>query len=432
VRYTTLHELFLSCEKVSTDTRNITPGCLFFALKGPTFNANDFVLKALDEGAAYAVADEARDEFEGDERVIVVGNSLQALQDLAREHRRKLKIPIIGLTGSNGKTTSKELLQAALSTQYATYATKGNLNNHIGVPLSLLEITKDHEVAIIEMGANHQREIDFLCSISMPDLGFITNIGLAHLEGFGGEEGVFLGKKELFDHLILEGNKLFINGDDPKVVRAAAGHSGVYYGRESSCHFQGSSQMQDNQLTVNWWRDIDPFKRVIRTQLSGSYNFSNVMAAVAISRYYGVPDDKIKKGIEAYKPSNNRSQIEHSKRGNTLIVDCYNANPSSMLAAIENLSLDQASHRIAIVGDMLELGSAAAEKHAEIVQLLTKKGISAILVGELFGQVPPHAFKHFETTQMLVDFLEQNPIVHSTVLLKGSRKMKLEQLLELL
>lgn len=432
MQYTRLYELFQETGSVSTDSRNIAAGCLFIPLKGPSFNGNDFVLASLDDGAAYALADEERDEFKDHPRIFMVDDGLVALQHLAKEHRHKLKIPIIGLTGSNGKTTSKELLKAALSQTYNTYATRGNLNNHIGVPLSILEIKPEHEIAIIEMGANHQKEIEFLSRISFPDVGFITNIGLAHLEGFGGEEGVYIGKKELFDHLRREGGKLFINCDDPKVVRAAEGEGGVKYGSDESCHFQGGFSMEENLLTVEWWRDIDTFRRKIRTQLTGSYNFSNVMAAIAVARFYGVPDESIRKGIEAYRPENNRSQVEKTARGNTVIVDCYNANPSSMSAAITNLNLESNPNKIALLGDMLELGYVSTAKHQETIEQLQGLGIPAFLVGPEFGKAASREFRHFKETSELAEHLKAHPIEGATILLKGSRRMKLEQLLELL
>lgn len=432
MQYSTLYRLFSETRKICTDSRKVEEGCLFIALKGPSFNGNDFVLSSLQEGASCALADEPRPEFKDEPRVIQVENGLVALQSIAQEHRHKLRIPIIGLTGSNGKTTSKELLNSALSRTYSTYATKGNLNNHIGVPLSILEIGTDHEIAIIEMGANHQKEIQFLCTIAHPDAGFITNIGLAHLEGFGGEEGVYIGKKELFDHLISQDGKLFVNADDTKVANAAQDAVSVTYGKSDACHFQGEFEIQDNRLIVHWWRDIDPYKRTIKTQLTGSYNFSNVMAAVAVARYYGVPDVDIRRGIEAYRPDNNRSQIEHTNRGNTLIVDCYNANPSSMQAAIENLSLESSERKVALVGDMLELGAVGPQKHQETVDQLRTKGIEAYLVGELFGQADTTGFEHFRTTEELGAYIKVNPIEGACILLKGSRRMKLEQLLELL
>ncbi|MEX2595317.1 MAG: UDP-N-acetylmuramoyl-tripeptide--D-alanyl-D-alanine ligase [Salibacteraceae bacterium] len=429
-----LYAAYLGSSGIATDTRQIKANQLFLALKGPSFNANDFILEALASGASYAVADEPRPEFQNNDRIFIFDDALVAMQDLARLHRSKLKIPVIGLTGSNGKTTSKELLHAALSEQYKTYSTSGNLNNHIGVPLSILAIQKDHEIAIIEMGANHRSEIAFLCSISKPDYGFITNIGLAHLEGFGGEEGVYLGKKELFDYIRNTDGKIFINLDDEKVVRASEGHKGITYGKGKGAHFQGRAEVHSDCLSVYWWRDNDLEGRKIDTRLTGLYNFSNVMAAVTIARFFGVSDSKINHGISSYKPNNNRSQIKKTEKNNTVIVDCYNANPSSMSAALENLNEHSGDKKWVILGDMLEIGDLARVKHQEVVDQLTGFQFNALLVGPLFKNTkhPTDNVQYFKSTQEVASFLKLNPLTESTILLKGSRKIKLEQLLEFL
>lgn len=432
-----IHELyaaFKSSSGICTDSRSLTGGNLFFALKGPSFNGNDFILDVLDRGASYAVADEMRPEFSGDPRIIMCEDALTSLQELARFHRGKLKIPIIALTGSNGKTTSKELLLAALSEQYKTYATRGNLNNHIGVPLSLLEINASHEIAIIEMGANHQKEIELLCSIARPNHGLITNIGLAHLEGFGGEEGVFKGKKELFDFLLEADGKLFINADDEKVIRAARNKQGILYGKSDESDFQGSPSLSNGLLSVEWWSNHDGEKTTINSNLSGLYNFSNIMAAVAVASYFGVTREKINIGISNYKPTNNRSQIEQTKSKNTVIVDCYNANPSSMLAALSNLERQNALKKLAIIGDMYELGDHAYEKHKEVLVKLVEAGIKTIAVGENFKALEAHfpEITFFATTDLALEFISNATPEDSLILLKGSRKMKLERLLELL
>jgi len=430
----TIYSTYLDSSGVCTDTRNIKEGTLFIALKGESFNGNDFILASLNAGASHAIADENREEFRGNSRITIVINGLETLQELAKYHRSKFKIPVIGLTGSNGKTTSKELLNAALSQSYNAYATKGNLNNHIGVPLSLLEVNNEHEIAIIEMGANHQKEISFLCSIAAPDYGYITNIGLAHLEGFGGEEGVYIGKKELFDFLRNNDGKVFVNTDDQKVKKASEGLNYISYGQSHNALYQGEYAIENGLLNVSWWRDIDPFKRLIKTQLSGAYNFSNVMSAVALARYFGVPDQKIKVGLENYIPENNRSQIQHTSLNNTVIVDCYNANPSSMLAAIENISNESFNNPFVILGDMLELGESSIEKHKEILQILIDKKIQGYFVGNEFlkikGTIKQGRF--FEHTSDVAEYLKENKLENSSILLKGSRKMKLEQLLELL
>jgi len=426
-----IYTAYLKSSGVCTDTRKISENCFFVALKGPNFNANDFVLQALSEGASFCVADEDRPEFKNNARISIVPDGLEFLQNLARHHRSKLKIPVVALSGSNGKTTSKEILRAALSEQYTCLATKGNLNNHIGVPLTLLEINQDHEIAIIEMGANHQKEISFLCDIARPDYAYLTNIGSAHLEGFGGLEGVYKGKKELFDFIDSSMGTLFVNTDDTQIVKAAGETKKITYGSADS-HFQGSYVIENDKLTVSWWRDIDPFKRSIKTQLTGAYNFSNVLSAVAIARYFGVPDDDIRKGIEKYTPSNNRSQLVHTKQGNTVIVDCYNANPSSMDAALDNLNQFDAQSKVAILGDMLELGEAADAEHQKIVSKVSSLAVKGLFVGDYFAQHPQDGAIHVTETPDLASHLKESPIKNSTILLKGSRKMKLETLLELL
>lgn len=431
-----LYAVFRESAGICTDTRKVRPRDLFFALKGPNFNANDFAFKALEEGCHYAVVDEDRPEFRSDSRFIIVNDALETLQSLARYHRRKLKIPVIGLTGSNGKTTTKELIRAAVSEQYQCYATQGNLNNHIGVPLSILEITGEHEIAIIEMGANHQKEITLLCNIAEPDYGLITNIGLAHLEGFGGEEGVYKGKKELFDFIRAHGGRIFINVDDPKVVAASEGTEGITYGSTPKAHYQGDAHMENGKLVVRWWRDNQPSNPfIIHTQLSGIYNFSNVLSAIAIARYFGVPEQKIRHGIEQYYPANQRSQIVVSNRQNTLIVDCYNANPSSMKAALENVAAQKAERKVLILGDMFELGEQSETKHAELLENLREMNIhKALLVGEVFSSLgfDNDHITSFKTTEQAAAFLQANSIQDSLVLLKGSRKMKLESLLPFL
>lgn len=429
-----IYQAFLNSSGINTDTRTLKPGEMFFALRGDNFNGNDFAIQALEEGCCCVIADEDRTEFRSEKNIFVVENALKTLQQLAHHHRTHLKIPVIGLTGSNGKTTSKELLKAALSKHYNCYATKGNLNNHIGVPLSILEINENHEIAVIEMGANHQKEIELLCSICTPDSGYITNIGLAHLEGFGGEEGVFKGKKELFDFLSENGSTIFVNEDDPKVVRAASNLKSIGYGKSSTAIYQGNFELNNQGLKVSWWRNNDQEQiHEIQTNLTGSYNFSNVLSAVAVARYYGVSPAKIKAGIEAYIPTNNRSQVIKTELGNTVIVDCYNANPSSMTAALENVDLRPETKKLLILGDMLEIGDLSELKHQEILdQANEMKNTKTILVGPEFGKVSKGKPSHFEKTESLKAFISENPITHSLVLLKGSRKMKLEQLLELL
>lgn len=433
----TLYSHFLNSTGVCTDTRSLVEGNLFIALKGPSFNANDFVLKAIQNGAEACIADEHRPEFEGVERIYIVEDGLEALQDLATYHRKKLKIPIVALTGSNGKTTTKELIHAALSKQYRVYATRGNFNNHIGVPLSILEIDRSkHEIAIIEMGANHQKEIAALSEIARPDFGAITNIGLAHLEGFGGEEGVYKGKKELFDYISENGGKVFVNADDHKVVKAATGIESFFFGSDQSNHISGDITSTSGFLELEWIKSTEEVKQSIRTNLTGEYNFSNVLMAICVATYFGVSPDDIKGGIEDYHPDNNRSQIESTNKKNDVILDCYNANPSSMSAAIINLDHYPSSKiKIAILGDMLELGDRSSQEHQQVVdQLRTLNIEKTYLVGPEFGksQWSNIGAMHFETTEDLGKHLKDESVEESVILLKASRKMKLEQLFELL
>ncbi len=430
----TIYSAFKASSGVCIDTRKIQDNNFFIALKGANFNGNDFILDALNSGCSYVLTDENRTEFQNNPRIINVSDALHCLQKLANHHRGKLKIPIIGLTGSNGKTTTKELLYTVLSTSYNCYATKGNLNNHIGVPLSLLEVTNKHEIAIIEMGANHQKEIAHLCDIAEPNLGFITNIGLAHLEGFGSEEGIYEGKKELFDFIIARSGTLFLNLDDPKIMRASTGYDGTTYGESQRAIYCGKPSMKRGQLIVHWKRSDQEKEYVINSKLTGIYNFSNVMASVAVSRYFGVSHENICTSISEYLPNNNRSQLETTKAGNTLIIDCYNANPDSMLAALDNLSKMETKPRIAILGDMKELGDRTAQEHQQLVsKLIESNKISRVyLVGTSFHNTTDHEYSVFLNTDKLEAHFQKNKLENSTILLKGSRSMKLETLLELL
>jgi len=413
-----LYEIYRRNPIISTDTRKIVPGCIFFALKGEHFNGNQYAEEALNKGAAYAVIDEP--QYNGKDRVLVE-DCLTALQDLARHHRKQLEIPVIGLTGSNGKTTSKELLRDALKQKFKVYATKGNLNNHIGVPLSILEIANEHEIAVIEMGANHQKEIEFLCTISKPDMGFITNFGKAHLEGFGGFKGVVKGKSELYDYLRTSGGLAFVCADDKKQMKRSKGIKRITFGEESGDLHIGP-QAQGIYVGVQW------NDRMAMSQLTGAYNYRNLTYAVLIARHFGVEDDDIVSGLESYRPNLNRSQFQKRQRNN-LIVDCYNANPTSMKAAIENLrSFDRP---FAILGDMLELGEDSGKEHKKICKLLKKEGIEkVILVGPLFAACKrPDEFTSFATTEEAAQYLKKHGPKERTVLLKGSRGIALEQLI---
>jgi UDP-N-acetylmuramoyl-tripeptide--D-alanyl-D-alanine ligase len=429
-----LYKAFLSSSGICTDTRKISSNKMFVSLNGPTFNGNDYAVSAIKGGCSFAIVDEDRPEFQDQENIFVVQNALIALQELANYHRNKLKIPFIALTGSNGKTTTKELIREALSSQYKCFATHGNLNNHIGVPLTLLEIKPDIEIVIVEMGANHVREIADLCKIAEPTFGLITNIGLAHLDGFGGVDGVYKGKKELFDYLINSKGTLFVNMDDEKVMVASNSVDGITYGKSPDAIYCGEGVLNEGFLKVSWKRaDQDSYNH-IQTSLTGIYNFSNVMAAVSVARYFGVSERKIRQSLENYIPTNNRSQVVVSDKSNTIIVDCYNANPSSMKAAIQNVAAMNHSHSVAILGDMMELGEATHLEHQSIIELCDELSISTVyLIGKHFAEADSSSnHRHFENVEIARQFIESNPINSSAILLKGSRSITLEKLIDVL
>ena len=422
-----LYQKYLQSGKVTTDTRQITPGSVFFALKGPNFNANTFAEEALKKGAAYAVVDESA--YKKDDRYVLVKDGLEALQRLARHHRDQLKIPVIGLTGSNGKTTSKELINAVLTKKYKTYATKGNLNNHIGVPLTILAIDPSIEIAVVEMGANHVGEIASLCAISNPTHGFITNIGKAHIGTFGGFENIVRGKSELYQHLINNNGQVFINSQNSILANMAKRFKAPLFYPVPGDYYHCELM------------DADPFIRykdesgtIVQTQLMGDYNFENIAIALCIGKYFGVNAADANKAIEEYIPGNMRSQV--LKKGtNTIILDAYNANPSSMEVAINNLSAMSAKHKVAILGDMYELENEAEEEHQKIGQLLKNKNIGqAYVCGELMKAAlkSNSSIKHFSTKEELIQYLIKNPIQDSTVLVKASRGMTLEKIIDFL
>lgn len=416
---------------ISTDTRNISAGCIFFALKGDNFNANEFALQAIEKGAAYAIVDE---EKLASNQCLLVDDVLSALQDLARYHRQQLNIPVVGLTGSNGKTTSKELVNAVLSEQYKTFATFGNLNNHIGVPLSILSITKDVEIAVIEMGANHQKEIELLCTIAQPTHGIITNVGMAHLDGFGGFEGVKKGKAELYTYLKAHQGYTFINRDNAYLMEMStkAGLDKlIYYGTENGNTIKGSLKSSDPFIEIEWTNH--EVASTVKTNLTGSYNFENILAAICIGDFFDMTPEQINAGLSGYQPKNNRSQLTQTEN-NHVICDFYNANPSSMSAALNNLSVITADQKIAILGDMFELGQESAKQHELIAKQASESGIDeVILIGKDF-----YTFKNeitatfFQTPAEAIAYLQEKQIKDSLVLLKGSRGMKLESLLQFL
>ena len=419
-----VHQLFLKYPQVSTDTRNIQPNCIYFALKGQNFNGNKFASEAILNGAAYAVVDE--EKYVKGDAFILVDDVLKSLQELASYHRNFCKAKIIGLTGSNGKTTTKELIFAVLSRKYNTIATKGNLNNHIGVPLSLLTIKKNTEFAIIEMGANHIKEIEFLCNIAQPDYGYITNFGKAHLEGFGGVEGVIRGKSELYDHLIANEKFAFLNADDAiqkKKLRS--------YPRKFGFSASDPNNYRINYLGAHPFVQLEAEKTEINTQLIGSYNFNNCCAAVLMGKYFNVPLEDIKNALEAYIPQNNRSQIIDKKEYH-IILDAYNANPNSMEAALNNFKNFPGSGKVAFLGDMFELGEKATEEHQKIVDLVLGMNFDKVfLVGQNFYKTNSD-FTKFATFDDLSSFLKSNKLKKGNLLIKGSRGMALERILDYL
>lgn len=412
-----LYDLFCEHPHISTDTRHIEPDSIFFALRGERFDGNLFAGQALAQGAAYAVVDNPAAATD-DPRIVVVGNVLEALQELAREHRRELGIPILAISGSNGKTTTKELVSRVLSENYEIYATRGNLNNHIGVPLTLLAMTLDTEFGIVEMGASACGEIALLCSIAEPNFGLLTNIGRAHLEGFGGPEGVRRGKGELFDYLAENGGYAFVPQEDKTLTAMAAERSSLATERYPLTLADG-----------------------VDNQLEGDYNRSNIAAAMAVGRYFDIDDERIRHAIAGYAPDNNRSQRLETAR-NTLIADCYNANPSSMKASIRNFlaePLGERSRRVLILGDMLELGDWSEQEHRAIVQFTSQAPEAQLmLVGREFARacagasVCPGNITLYLTREELIADLDQEPVENALILIKGSRGIGLEKAMEAL
>jgi UDP-N-acetylmuramoyl-tripeptide--D-alanyl-D-alanine ligase len=422
-----IYQKYLESKKISTDTRQITPGSVFFALKGDKFNANEFAEEALNKGASSAVIDEAR--FKKDDRYFLVNDVLETLQQLARHHRNQLNIPVLGLTGSNGKTTSKELVHAVLSKKFKTHATKGNLNNHIGVPLTILAIDPSVEFAVVEMGANHLGEIALLCSIANPTHGFITNIGKAHIGTFGGYENIIRGKSELYQHLITNNGQVFINSQNEILANMAKRFQNPIFYPGPNDFYKAELVSADPMVKVK----ADNGETVV-TNLIGGYNFENIAAALCIAKFFGVNAQDANKAIADYVPGNMRSQVV-KKETNTVILDAYNANPSSMQAAIENLSLMNASNKVLILGDMFELEGEADKEHQAIGALIKQKGFKNVyLCGSLFKAALPEVpdAKYFEKKDQLMLELKQYPIRNATILVKASRGIGLETVVDAL
>lgn len=449
-----IYKRFKECGEVTTDTRTLKGGEIFFALKGENFDGNEYALKALEAGAAYAVINKASEVAKSeDPRLIKVDDTLQTLQELARWHRSMTivdgkPLTVIALTGTNGKTTTKELIREVLSVKYRVTATQGNLNNSIGVPLTLLKIKSDTQLAVIEMGASHPGDIKELVNIALPNYGLITNVGKAHLLGFGSFEGVMNTKGELYDYLRRTADKVFLNADNPYLCRMAA---------ERNLH--SDSERPDSSLVIPYGLEYQgasilpsspeyPYLRIslddsveVRTNLVGAYNADNVMAALAVGRYFGVSLDEAVNAIEAYVPSNNRSQMVRTEN-NVLVVDAYNANPTSMSAALDNFGNIQAEHKSAMLGDMLELGADSEEEHKAVITKACESDFEKVFfVGGEFAQavkkMPQNADMHskamfFDTSADLAKWLESNPLTGETILIKGSRGTRMEKVMEVL
>ncbi|MFM7217371.1 MAG: UDP-N-acetylmuramoyl-tripeptide--D-alanyl-D-alanine ligase [Bacteroidota bacterium] len=425
-----IYSLFRNHPVICTDTRKLSPGCIFFALKGPSFNGNAFASSALAAGASYAIVDEQ--EYATDSRCILVSDVLTALQDLAHHHRRRLKIPVLAITGSNGKTTTKELVKAVLSKKFKTLATQGNLNNHIGVPLTLLSITDDIEFAVVEMGANHQQEIASYCLYAEPDFGLITNVGKAHLEGFGGFEGVKKGKGELYSFLSDRNGLIFINADNPHLTGMAddrrAGRL-FSYGSDASSDCKGKLIAEQPFLTVAW--ACGDKKGEAHSQLVGRYNFENILSAISIGCHFGVEPAEIDAAIAGYCPDNSRSQL--LKRGsNTIVLDAYNANPTSMEAALRNFEAMPGANKVVCIGDMAELGTETAAEHERIISILSAMGFpQVILVGKNFGKLKDQiSCEHFDQSEAAAEWIRNHSFNDCTVLIKGSRSTRMERVLD--
>jgi UDP-N-acetylmuramoyl-tripeptide--D-alanyl-D-alanine ligase len=421
-----LYAIYKEHPSVQTDTRKLKAGDLFFALKGDNFNGNAFAQQAIDAGAAYAVIDEAQYEIPG--KTFLVADVLTALQELAKHHREQFNIPFIAITGSNGKTTTKELVHAVLAEKYKAYTTEGNLNNHIGIPLTILKIRPDAEMAVIEMGANHQQEIAGYCVYAQPTHGIITNAGKAHLEGFGGIEGVRKGKGELYDYLrTLPHGIAFVMWDYDYLRDMSKGISGIIkYGTSSDAHFVGTVAKNEPFLEVAITQGMEP--TTIRTQLVGEYNLPNVLAAATAGSYFKVPDMAIKNAIEKYTPSNSRSQLV-TRGSNHIILDAYNANPSSMKLAIENFAKLQADNKVLMLGGMAELGPGSVDEHKAIVQLIGQyKWKQVVLVGGDFLKFD-HAYLKFNTAAEAKEWLQQQQFEQTHFLVKGSRSMQMERVI---
>lgn len=425
-----LYQLYLQCPIITTDSRNCPQGSIFIALKGDSFNGNAFAAQALKDGSTYAIVDEAEYTDPTNNHIILVDNCLKTLQQLANYHRRQMGTKIIGITGTNGKTTTKELIACVLSQANNVLYTQGNLNNHIGVPLTLLKLRTEHNLAVIEMGANHPGEIKELALIAEPDYGIITNVGKAHLEGFGSFEGVIKTKGELYDYLRKKGDSVvFIQNENIYLNGIAQELNLIRYGVNETLYVNGKVTSCSPYLAFDWKAGKEETIHHVQTQLIGAYNFDNVLAAVTIGRFFGVEPSKIDTALATYTPQNNRSQLQVTDN-NKLIIDAYNANPTSMMAALGNFKQMEVNHKIAILGDMKELGETSVEEHQKIVDFIdTCSFEKVILIGEEFAKTK-HTYEGYAKTSDVIDLLNKKKPNDCYILIKGSNGMKLGQLIE--
>ncbi len=425
-----IYQLYKQHPVVTTDTRNCTPGSIFIALKGDNFNGNAFALQALEKGCAYAIVDEAK--YAVNDKIIRVKNCLHTLQQLANYHRKQLNTTVIGITGTNGKTTTKELIATVLSKKYNILFTQGNLNNHIGVPLTLLNLTEKHEIAVIEMGASHPGDIKELAYIAEPDYGLITNVGKAHLEGFKSLQGVIDTKGELFDYLRnKKRTAVFINNDNSYLMEIAEGLNLVAYGKNDALYINGKTISCSPFIAFNWKEGKDGETHQVQTKLIGDYNLDNALAAVTIGHYFDVDAELINQALENYTPENNRSQLKDTGK-NKLIIDAYNANPTSMMAALQNFNQMEAEHKMLILGEMKELGESSEEEHQKIIQFLNQCDVDKIiLVGEQFKKIPS-PYISVDNTSEAVEILKKEKPEGYYILIKGSNSVKLQGVVDYL
>jgi UDP-N-acetylmuramoyl-tripeptide--D-alanyl-D-alanine ligase len=417
MKITELYKIYLNHPIISTDSRNIKKDSIFISLKGDNFNGNKYAEQAIKNGSKYAIIDDS--SFKKNNNYLLVKDGLKCLQDLAKYHRDQLSIPIIAITGTNGKTTSKELINSCLSTELKTVATKGNFNNHIGVPLTILGIKKEHQIAIIEMGANHEKEISFLCEIAKPNYGTITNIGRAHLEGFKDIKGVKKTKKELYDYIYKENGKIFINNNDNVLNDISKNINSISYGQKGST--TGAIKCSNPFISV-LYNEIE-----ISTNLIGEYQFENIMLAICVANYFKIDKRNIKKAISEYRPDNNRSQVIQTTT-NTVILDAYNANPSSMEKMIESFSKIKEQNKVCILGEMGELGKFSKKEHISIIDLVKNLNLTTFFIGKEFVNLKQS--NSFLTVEHFNQYIEKNSIKNSTILLKGSRSVALEKVIK--